>query len=45
MTFRDLDSCKKFVETETMTYNGVPLIRKYQKDYFAGKRVRKPNER
>lgn len=37
MTFRDLDSCKKFVEAESMLYKGEPLIRKYQKDYLAEK--------
>jgi hypothetical protein len=41
MTFRDLESCKKFVEAEKIEYNGVPLLRKYQKDYFEGKAILK----
>jgi len=37
MTFRDLESCKKFVEAESVTYKDVELIRKYQKDYLLEK--------
>ncbi len=37
MTFRDLESCKKFVEAESVLYKDVPLIRKYQKDYLEEK--------
>jgi hypothetical protein len=39
MTFRDLESCKKFVDTEKIEYKGVPLLRKYQKDYVEGKAI------
>lgn len=36
--FKDKDTCKKFIDIETVKYKEVDLIRKWQNDYFDEKR-------
>jgi len=36
--FKDVELCKKFIEAESIKYNDVELIRKWQADYFAEKK-------
>lgn len=36
--FKDIDTCKKFIEAEEIKYNDKPLIRKWQADYLEEKK-------
>ncbi|KAK9869863.1 hypothetical protein WA026_003588 [Henosepilachna vigintioctopunctata] len=37
--FKDIDTCKKFIEAEEIKYKEVSLIRKWQEDYYASKKA------
>lgn len=36
--FKDVETCKKFVEAESIKYKDTELIRKFKNDYFEGKK-------
>lgn len=36
--FKDAETCKKFVEAESIKYKDTELIRKFKNDYFEGKK-------
>ena len=38
ITFNNLENCKKFIEAESIKYKETELIRKFQQDYFNGKK-------
>lgn len=38
VVFKDVDTCKKFVELESVKFNDVELIKKFQNDYYTQKK-------
>lgn len=36
--FKDIETCKKFVEAESIKYKDTELLRKFKNDYFEGKK-------